>query len=215
MRHIGKTGPSSESYFDAVRTIAIAALQKFGLKNFRMWCEGSGGEYGGEKITKQVKDDVAYSSWIQSDVHVRSVIKFTRHKPFSAHLGNDMNTQRLAAIQAMQDDVKEEGNKLVFEFLTFQELILGEFQAGPALRYLYQSVTYNTPLYWKLRLVKAKRFIQYADFEEQDSNVDYKAKDGEIQEAKARLEAQYTAAKLPVPEIVLVPFNKDHKELEQ
>lgn len=184
----GQSIPSSETYFEAVRTIALAAFQKFGLKNFRMWCEGSGGEYGGEKITKQVNDDVVYSSWIQSDFHVRAVLKFTHHKPFIAHLDSSMGAQRLAAVRAMQDDVKEEGNKLV---------------------------AVNIPLYWKLRFVKAKRFVQYADFEEQDSEVDYKAKDGEIQEAKARLEAQYTAAKLPVPEIVLVPFNKDHKELQQ
>jgi len=181
-------GPTSEGYFQAVNGIAARSLEQFGLRIFRMWCENSGGDYGGEAVTAYVKEQVGYSSWIQSDSHVRHVLKFTHHKPFQAHLDNHMSIQRICAITAMQDDVKEEGNKLVLK---------------------------NIPKYWKLRFVKANRFVVYSDFEENDDDVThYKAQEPEIHDAKARLEAQYIAAKLPVPEIVLVGFNADHQELK-
>jgi hypothetical protein len=183
-------GPTSEGYFQAVQAVAAWGLQTFGLKNFRLWCENSGGEaeYGGKEITQRVKEQVGYSSWIQSDNHVRHVLNFTHHKPFQASLHHSTSVLRVCAIQAMLDDVKDERTRLLVKHI---------------------------PKYWKLRFVKAGRFVVYADFEEQDSEMDYKAIEPEIHEAKGRLEAQYTAAKLPVPEIVLVGFNADHQEIPE
>lgn len=185
-RHGQESGPTSEGYFQAVSGIAASGLKRFGLKNFRMWCEGSGGEYGGEAITKFIKEEVGYSSWIQSDAHVRMVVRFTRH--IAQPVNYNMSLLRGIAAQAMQQDVKDEWTRLLVKYI---------------------------PKYWKLRFVKADRFAVYADFEEQDSEVDYKATEPEIHEAKARLEAQYTAAKLPVPQIVLVGFNSEHQEIKE
>lgn len=198
---MNESGPTSEGYFQAVSGIAASGLKRFGLKNFRMWCEGSGGEYGGEAITKFIKEEVGYSSWIQSDAHVRMVVRFTRHIAQPVITRWDIATSkelytlslplpflRGIAAQAMQQDVKDERTRLLVKYI---------------------------PKYWKLRFVKADRFAVYADFEEQDSEVDYKATEPEIHEAKARLEAQYTAAKLPVPQIVLVGFNSEHQEIKE
>jgi len=179
--------PTAEDYFRVVRDIAAGSLKRFGFKNFRLWCEGSGGEFGEGAITKYIEEQVAYSSWIQSDFHVRQMVKFSRRQ-IPQPVNHNMNFLRSLMIRAMAGDIKDEAAKLILA---------------------------STPSYWKLRFVKAKRFVQYVDLDERDTEVDYKGKDEHANETKANLERQYIEAKLPVPEIELVAFNKDHQEIKQ
>jgi hypothetical protein len=177
------TGPSSEMYFQAVTEIAVRTLKEVGLYLLREWCEGN----GCDSVVKYIKEQIEFSSWIQSDYHVALVVRHTRHNPFPGDYSKTPGIMRNIAVRAMLDDLKDESKKLVES---------------------------NAPKYWKLRLVKANRFVVYGDFEEDDSLVDYKAIEPEIYEAKALLEGQYIAAKLSVPEIVLVGFNAAHEEIK-
>jgi len=83
----------------------------------------------------------------------------------------------------------------------------------------------NVPTYYRLRFVldptltriSGVRFVVAPDFDDSDSE-DYESPmrwnhPDEIGDAMVKLEAQYKQAKLPLPTIEFVAFNKEHQEI--
>lgn len=177
-----------DSYWKAVRAIAQKALAEFGVQVLRTWSAGN----DNPKVTGFVREQVQYSSWTVSDNHVVHVVQHTKHLPLNGNVNKTLAVQRVVAVRAMQDDVRDDAGKLCAA---------------------------NMPVMYKLRAMPANRFLVRGDYDiwPDDSDMTEIKKDTRP-EIVGELEAyasQFRQLGLPVPRVDIVAFNNSGEEIPE